>query len=221
MRLLHASRGLCWPPTTSTAKGPGVIPTLMGHDKFGFAAREVGRCRWRAACSSDNNAEAMRRINRSTKEDMQKGPSMVNRNPPMEYIAGAIKVDCRADGVFGQDTTSFGCDSVLHITARVNRSRSTTSTAPADTAIFHAQAINREPKRSNSRLSTPPARSGRSEQRELEQTISARSPVRSMSVDLYEHISKRTTFRPRSTACQAASQPANPPPRTVRCFRTI
>ena len=45
MRLLHASRGLCWPPTTSTAKGPGVIPTLMGHDKFGFAAREVGRCR--------------------------------------------------------------------------------------------------------------------------------------------------------------------------------
>ena len=58
---------------------------------------------WRTACSKDTNAERMRRINRLTKEDMQKGPSTDNQNSSMEYIAGPIEVHCRADGVFGQD----------------------------------------------------------------------------------------------------------------------
>ena len=47
--------------------------------------------------------ERMRRINRWTKEDMQKGPSTDNQNASMEYIAGRIEVYCLADGVFGQD----------------------------------------------------------------------------------------------------------------------
>jgi len=55
----------------------------------------------------------MRRINRSTKEDMQKWPSTHNQNPSMEYIAGAIKVRCRSDDVFGQNR----CATVtLHLT---------------------------------------------------------------------------------------------------------
>jgi len=45
----------------------------------------------------------MRRINRSTKEDMQKWPWTHNQNPSMEYSAGAIKVCCRSDDVFGQN----------------------------------------------------------------------------------------------------------------------
>ena len=44
-RLLHVSRGLCWPPATSAANGPGAILSLMGHDKLGFIAREVCRRR--------------------------------------------------------------------------------------------------------------------------------------------------------------------------------
>jgi len=58
---------------------------------------------WRPACSNDNNAERMRRMNRPTKEDMQKRLSTDCQNPSMEHIAGPIEVNCRADGVFGQD----------------------------------------------------------------------------------------------------------------------
>jgi len=55
-------------------------------------------------CSNDNNAERMRRIDWSTKEDMQKRPSTDNQKPSTDYIAGPSEVYCRADEVFGQDT---------------------------------------------------------------------------------------------------------------------
>jgi hypothetical protein len=43
--LLHTLRDLRWLAITSTADYPGDNPILMGHDRVGFATREVGRCR--------------------------------------------------------------------------------------------------------------------------------------------------------------------------------
>jgi len=54
--------------------------------------------------------------------------------------------------------------------------------------------------------------SSSSERKELEQTISASMPVRWAKVATFGRISCSTTGTPISAACQAASDPAMPPP---------
>ena len=56
--------------------------------------------------------------------------------------------------------------------------------------------------------------SASSERKELEQTSSARRSVRCASVPRSGRISCRTTGTPARAICQAASQPARPPPMT-------
>ena len=56
--------------------------------------------------------------------------------------------------------------------------------------------------------------SSSSERKELEQTSSARAPVWWAKVPVTGRISCRTTGTPISAACQAASEPARPPPMT-------
>jgi hypothetical protein len=74
---------------------------IEGGAKKDSVARRRGS--WREACFKGTKAERMRRMNRSTKQDMQRMPWTDNHNPSMEHIAGPIEVRCRADGVFGRD----------------------------------------------------------------------------------------------------------------------
>jgi hypothetical protein len=78
-----------------------------------------------------------------------------------------------------------------------------------------AQSTRRELSRFSSAIKVPEERFGSVDPSELEQTISARFPVLCAEVVLCGRISHNLTVNPRLAACQAASQPANPPPITI------
>ena len=82
--------------------------------------------------------------------------------------------------------------------------------------FFLSQASRKLPIDRSSVFSTPEARSGRFEPSELEQTSSASRSVACAPVGRLGRISCNTTRNPRCAACQAASEPAKPPPITTR-----
>ena len=101
------------------------------------------------------------------------------------------------------------------VTAAENPSRSTASAPPAGTWLASAQRMISEPSRRISACSRPTALlAASSERNELEQTSSARPSVRCASVIRNGRISCRTTRTPALATCQAASEPARPPPIT-------
>ena len=93
--------------------------------------------------------------------------------------------------------------------------RSMASALPAGTAWRSAVAMTRPEAARISQWRRPTAFcSWSSERKELEQTSSARAAVWWAGVPVAGRISCRTTGTPISAACQAASEPARPPPMT-------
>ncbi len=101
------------------------------------------------------------------------------------------------------------------VTAAANASRSTARAPPAGTLWASAQRMISESSARISRCSTPTALvSESSERNELEQTSSAQKSVLWASVARKGRISCSTTGTPARAICQAASEPASPPPIT-------
>ena len=109
-------------------------------------------------------------------------------------------------------TVISGCPAMASVIACEKRSRSTASAAPAGTRCASAARMTSEPSRRISSFSSPTALSSLSPRNELEQTSSARPSVLWTAVGRTGRISWRTTRTPRDAACQAASEPASPPP---------
>src|SRR5881628_1562703 len=93
--------------------------------------------------------------------------------------------------------------------------RSTARQAPAGTRVASATRMTSEPRRRISSLSSPTAVSSVALRKEFEHTSSARRSVVCASVPRRGRISWRSTPMPRRASCQAASQPASPPPMMV------
>src|SRR6202011_3041862 len=99
------------------------------------------------------------------------------------------------------------------VTAAENPSRSTANAPPAGTWLASAARMISEPSRRISAWSNPTALlAASSDRNEFEHTSSARPSVRCASVMRSGRISCRTTLTPAFAACQAASEPARPPP---------
>ena len=108
-----------------------------------------------------------------------------------------------------------GSASRVRVTSPAKISRSTASAEPAGTLAPSAARITSEPMVRISWCSRPTALvSTSSERRELEQTSSARPSVAWASVARTGRISCSTTRWPARAICQAASEPARPPPIT-------
>ena len=106
-----------------------------------------------------------------------------------------------------------GRRSIRSVTAREKPSRSTARAPPAGTWQASAAAITSELQARISACNRPTALCSKSsERKELEQTSSARPSVWCAAVVRAGRISCKTTDTPASAACQAASQPARPPP---------
>ncbi len=106
-----------------------------------------------------------------------------------------------------------GWPSSARVTAAEKPSRSTASAPPAGTWLASAARMISEPSRRISACNRPTALlAASSERKELEQTSSARPEVACASVIRTGRISCSTTRQPASAACQAASEPARPPP---------
>ena len=100
-------------------------------------------------------------------------------------------------------------------TAFEKPSRSTASAPPAGTRWASPAPRMMEPARRISSCRSPMALvSASSERNEFEHTSSARPPVRWASVARWGRISWRTVGTPARASCQAASDPARPPPIT-------
>ena len=105
-----------------------------------------------------------------------------------------------------------GCDDTASVTTDEKRTRSTARAPPAGTRAASAPRMTIEPSRRISSLSRPTAFSSESPRNELLQTSSARWSVLWTSVGRTGRISCSTTGTPREATCQAASEPASPPP---------
>ena len=108
-----------------------------------------------------------------------------------------------------------GSASRCAVTASANRWRSTASALPAGTLNSSATWRRRHPRIRISALRRPCGVSWISDLKELVQTISARRSVLCAGVGRTGRISYRSTWCPRRANCQAASDPASPPPTTV------
>ncbi len=109
-------------------------------------------------------------------------------------------------------TVMRGSAAIPAVTASANRSRSTARAAPAGTRVASAARMTSEPSRRISSFRRPTALSSLSPRNELLQTSSASRSVLCTAVGRTGRISCSTTRTPREAACQAASQPASPPP---------
>ncbi len=99
------------------------------------------------------------------------------------------------------------------VTASAKGSRSTARAPPAGRRWRSAISMMRPAAARISQCRSPTAFcSSSSERNELEQTISARLPVRWAKVPMRGRISWIVTGTPRRAACHAASDPAIPPP---------
>ena len=106
-----------------------------------------------------------------------------------------------------------GSASIAAVTLAAKTSRSTASASPAGTCAASAARITREPAARISQCSRPTAlASESSERKEFEQTSSARLSVWWAAVPETGRISCRITGSPALAHCQAASEPARPPP---------
>jgi len=93
-----------------------------------------------------------------------------------------------------------------------NRTRSTARALPEGTAVASAEAMTRESSLRISSLRSPAALAGSLERRELLQTSSASRGERWAGERLSGFMSTSVASLPRLVNCQAASQPASPPP---------
>src|SRR6185295_628795 len=105
-----------------------------------------------------------------------------------------------------------GSAATVAVTSRAKASRSTARAPPAGTFTRSATFTMSESSRRISSFRRPEAVSSRFDLSELEQTSSARSPVLCTGVGRTGRISCSSTRTPRRAACQAASEPARPPP---------
>ena len=101
------------------------------------------------------------------------------------------------------------------VTRRANARRSTARAPPAGTRVASAQAMTSDPRRRSSALSNPWAVMGSSLFSELEQTSSARSGEVWAGDSAAGFPSTISASTPARASCQAASQPASPPPTIV------
>ena len=108
--------------------------------------------------------------------------------------------------------STSGSSSRARVISPAKRSRSTASASPAGTAVRSAERMMSESSRRSSSFRTPCARWGLLLLSELLQTSSARRPVLCAGGIFSGRISYRRTGTPRRAACQAASEPASPPP---------
>ena len=116
-------------------------------------------------------------------------------------------------------TSIRGWARMASVTEAANGSRSTASAPPAGRRWRSAVAMIRPPAARISQWRRPTAFcSSSSERKELEHTISASEPVRWAKVPTWGRISWRTTGTPIWAACQAASEPAMPPPTMFRVW---
>ena len=111
--------------------------------------------------------------------------------------------------------STSGCPASAAVIAAEKPSRSTASAPPAGTWLASAARITSELSRRISSCRSPTALCSRSSERnEFEQTSSASASVLCTGVARTGRISCNTTGTPRDAICQAASEPASPPPMT-------
>ena len=108
-----------------------------------------------------------------------------------------------------------GWQLMREVISAAKASRSMVRAAPPGSECAQAVRTSRLPSSNSSRLRMPRARSCSRDPMLLLQTSSARRSPWCALVRRTGRISYRTTDRPRSASCQAASQPARPPPMIV------
>ena len=134
-------------------------------------------------------------------------------------VSGPVAMMTLSHSAGGSPATSprsmliSGWPSRWRVTSAENRSRSTASAPPAGSLWRSPAAMISERARRISSCSRPTALvSASSERNELEHTSSASPSVLCASVCRTGRISCSTTGTPASATCQAASDPASPPP---------
>src|SRR5271165_6241701 len=106
-----------------------------------------------------------------------------------------------------------GLDSIAAVTSRANTSRSTVSACPPGTRDFCAQLSSQESSRRSSSFSSQGSVFSDSLFSELLHTSSASRSVLCAGDDRTGRISISVQLSPARATCNAASQPASPPPR--------
>ena len=136
-------------------------------------------------------------------------------------VSGPVATMTESQPAGGRPATSprsivtSGCASSAAVTSAEKGSRSMASALPAGRLCRSAVAMISPPAARISQCSRPTAFcSSSSERKEFEQTSSARPPVLWAKVPTTGRISCRTTGTPAEAICQAASEPARPPPTT-------
>ena len=109
----------------------------------------------------------------------------------------------------------FGFSSIIFVTFEEKSSLSIARAAPAGTAESKAAFIKKEPRIDISFFKSPLAFVTSKEPRLFEQTNSARFSVLCAPVVFFGRISYKSTSIPLFASCNAASEPANPPPITT------
>src|SRR5579883_648368 len=122
--------------------------------------------------------------------------------------SGIVRTSSRTSRMRGSASTAA-------VSAAAKRVRSTARHAPAGTRCASAMRMTSEPSRRISSLRSPTAVSSVALRNEFEQTSSPRRSVWCAGVRQAGRISQRSTSSPARASCQAASDPASPPPITV------
>src|SRR4030095_6787136 len=130
-------------------------------------------------------------------------------------VAMIVTASRGIDGSSSRRISIFGCPLTACVTAAANSSRSTESETPLGTRWRYARRMSRESRILSSSLSSQGALPSWSDLKELLQTISARASVLWAGVGFTGRISYSLTLKPAFAICQAASEPANPPPATI------
>ena len=115
----------------------------------------------------------------------------------------------------------FGCSANARVTLQANWSLSTANAVPAGIRTSSATRMIKECNCRISSFNIPGALRGSFDPKEFEQTISARCSVLCAAVSSLGRISYRVTLAPALAACQAASDPARPPPIITRSVLMI
>src|SRR5262245_16518961 len=137
---------------------------------------------------------------------------------PVATITGERSLDSGIAVTSSRTMVISGCADNAVVIVSEKRSRSTASAAPAGTRLASAARITTDPSRRISSFSRPTALSSLSPRKEFEQTSSARRSVLCTAVGRAGRISYSVTGTPWAAACQAASDPAKPPPTTLITF---
>ena len=147
--------------------------------------------------------------------------SFCTASPSAGEVRGPVAIITLSQSCGGRPATSLRSNvisasaSMRRVTSCENASRSTARAPPAGSFVASPADKISEPQRRISSCSRPTALvSHSSERNEFEHTSSARPSVRCASVMRVGRISCSTTGTPAAATCQAASEPAKPPPMT-------